>query len=272
MISIENKYLIVVVLLLFISYVSLKYVKKNISYVTNKLTVDNGKNKKIVTLINNKIIENIDSNIFDTYIKSIKKNIVNLSYNIPPNECDKLKKYLDLSKKSITDSIDELNKTECSEYITKTIDIDLLNMRNDLESKLNVNDDDNYINNTKSNIIDLLIDMELLTSLMKNSKCKKHKIDITWVDSFIKQLYDKKCNNEQFTNEVYLAPEISIYENISKLKPISLKHDKYMSDSKTKILRETELDKSIADSSYMNRASPYKYLPIETSSRVSIFK
>ena len=62
MISIENKYLIVFVLLLFISYVSLKYVKKNISYVTNKLTVDNGKNKKIVTLINNKIIENIDSN------------------------------------------------------------------------------------------------------------------------------------------------------------------------------------------------------------------
>lgn len=273
----EYKYLCVSIILLMISYYFLKFTKNNMFYISNINEIENNKFNKTVYLKNNNELE-VDSNLFEMYMGKLKNNIIKTSSNITNEECRGLKKYLDKSKSILNREIDNIKKYDnnfCTNEFDRLINLNVVEYRKKIDKELNIHNSDklknesnnlNKVDELKDKIIDILVDIEIISYLIRNTSCKRNEVDISYINTLLQQIYNTKCNSvdntvDHFTSNNFESP---IYNIISDTNSINIDKDNIESDTKNKNnkmgILEDVVD-SIKYTSYTNQPSPMKYMP-----------
>ena len=274
--DIEHKYLCISIILLIISYYFVKFTKNNLDYISNINDANDNKFNKTIKFKKNNKYEELDSNLFEMYINKLKISLIKLSSNITNKECQDLKKYLDKSKvilsreiENIKDNSKKYDKDFCKDEFNRLIDLNIVEYRKKLIKENNISNI-NKIDNLKEEIIDILIDMEIISYIIRNTSCKKNKIDISYIDVLLHQLYNTKCNSIDNTIEQFVSNdfELPIYNSISEQNSINISNantiDNTKSDAKNKnnkmgILEDVK--DAIKYTSYANHPSSIKYMP-----------
>ena len=277
--TIEQKYLTVSVVILVISYCLLKFTKKNMHLITNIKDLENTQYNKTVNLKTCKDSLEVDSNIFEMHMTRLKNNIINISNNMTSNDCRNLKKYLQKSGVNLKKNISEIKKNDkdfCSDEFNRLMEINILNYKKELEStfymsnkRTSISDKDD-IEDLKDKIIDILIDMEVVSFLIRNTSCKRNMVDISYVDNLLAQIYKSKCDGvEHFISTMdddkYFKDQTTINYDIDDITAVKDgTHNIIMLGKNNNSIpnRFTELDQAITDTSYQNRPIPERYLPV----------
>jgi hypothetical protein len=276
--TIEQKYLVVSIIILIISYSLLKFTKKNIHLITNIKDLENTQFNKTINLKTCKDSLEVDSNLFEMHMSRLKNNIIKISNNMTSMDCRNLKKYLqtsDINLKKTINEIKENDKDFCTDEFNRLIDVNILNYKKELESTFymsNKNTSKSDKDNTedlKDKIINVLLDMEVISFLIRNTSCKRNKVDISYIDNLLAQIYKSKCGSvENFISTLdddkYFKDQTAINYGIDDiLGDVDNSHQgRMIGKSNTKIPnRFTDLDQVISDTSYQNRSIPERYLP-----------
>jgi hypothetical protein len=278
-VSVEEKYLIVSVIILILSYCLLKFTKKNVHLISNINDLQNTQYNKTINLKTCKNSIEIDSNLFEMHMNRLKNNIFNISNNMSAMDCRGLKKYLQNSNINLKKNINSIKKNDkdfCSDEFNRLMDINIINYKKELESKYNLTNkittksDMDSAEDLRDKIIDVLIDMEVISFLIRNTSCKRNKVDISYIDELLAQIYKKKCNSvENFVSNLnddkYFKDQTSINYEMSNIFEVNDKNQQGIMLGKNKKNsihnRFTDLDQPIISTSYQNRPIPERYLP-----------
>jgi len=280
-ISIEEKYLIVSIIVLIFSYCLLKFTKHNVHLISNIKELENTQYNKTINLKTCKKSIEVDSNLFEMHMSRLKNNIFNISNNMSSIDCRNLKKYIQNSNVSLQKNINTIKKNDrefCSDEFNRLMDINIINYKKELESKFYMTNknttksDKDSAEDLRDKIIDILIDMEVITFLIRNTSCKRNKVDISYIDKLLAQIYNDKCGSvENFiatmSDDKYFKDQSSINYNINDI--IAVKDEsnegRMLGKNNNRISnRFTDLDQPIENTSYQNRPIPERYLPYNT--------
>lgn len=174
-------YLIISIIILFISYAALLNVKENI--VIKKTA------KPYILLQTDSDIIKIKPDIFDIHLQHLKDKLFVLNNNFDKANCPRIKKYLE-------DSHYDLQKfiLENGGEVDEASEIDLIS-RNLLNNKGLVHTQLNKVNPNHNRIIllNIIRDIEMLSFLIRDSTCPNGKLELINLHKLIEELYKNNC-------------------------------------------------------------------------------
>jgi hypothetical protein len=178
---------------------------------------NNLKNNIIVVQTENDIIK-LDPDMFDIHINRLKNNLILLNKNFTENNCENIKKYLDKSNDDMKNFIKMQNSSSklnvddefCNIENNNIIDSWLSQEKEMLEKKLvNKNNllynESTKIDEFRLSILNIIIDIEIITFLIRNSLCKNSKINLINLHKLIAEMYNDYCVNNKDTNKNNIA-------------------------------------------------------------------
>lgn len=226
-------YLAISVIVLIICYYYLCYTDNKLHI--KKIEKDNIESKSIkVITLNGEIM--MDPNIFEMHIKRMRGNIFELNKKFTKGDCKNIKNYLDNTKSNINSYININTNNMDPNFCNMNSDIRLVDnnilqeielLRNKL-TKVTENDLNGDISNEsmKYSMLEILIDMDIILSLVRSSMCKNGVLDLLEIDNLIIELYKNNCAqyDSNINTKFNKSPELGMHlipdSNSNNLKKI----------------------------------------------------
>ena len=222
---INFSYLAISVLILFVVYAILKGMKN--SFHKNK----NNMSRNTILVETGKDIMRMQPDIFEVHLNRLKNSLTSLNNTFSDYDCDEIKQYLDSSHNDLQKFI-KLNKNDMSDSDFCTLDSDdiiidryisnereliqrkLMNKGELLQDSRQNEDDDSKQLYFKLQLLDIIVDIEIITFLIRNSVCKNGKIDIVNLHKLIEKMYENNCvknqnaQQQKESNEYFSEPDL----------------------------------------------------------------
>lgn len=204
---------VVVATLIFISIIIIKNSQKTrYKILTEQISPAIG-----VTLITNRGPINLDQGMLDHYLTRLRDNIEYVSKRIDVDRCEEIHDELVKAKNSLKSQIQEKSELGNIEQIAS-----IQEERQKLRTRINAMADIMFENDqnpedTRSILLELIMDVETLLYLTKVIPLEIDSVDIHDVDQVIKLIYETACNSsivEPYTNEDLKPQEDLIDEEI----------------------------------------------------------
>ena len=192
------------IVLLIVTYYILRRTK---SYIHKKELDESDIERKSIRVKTVKGDIYMDPNIFEMHINRMKDNISKLNESLTSKDCKLVKNYLDRAKISARNYINinsnNMKADFCkSNNLFKLINDNVLQERDLLKKKMTSkseqdSEEDNRADHLRSDILELLTDMDIILFLVRSSLCKKGKMDLSLIDQLVLELYRANCEDEQ---------------------------------------------------------------------------
>jgi len=153
------------------------------------------------------IIIKVKPEMLDGHLTTLKDNLMKLNNKITNSKCAELKQFLINAKKDLANFIDTTNidKNKLCHYKNDGIFINkmLAKEKKMLKEKMinrrtmtyNIDDDDETFEELESKmaLVDIILDIEIITFIIRNSLCNDKNINLDKLYKLIEKIYELKC-------------------------------------------------------------------------------
>jgi hypothetical protein len=182
------------------------------------LTTDSTMPREGLTIITNEGVVNLDKLAMNHYLNLMKDNLEYLSRRVDSDKCEKIKKHLINARSSLQEQIlKSLESVDMNQ--PKDIQEELPKIRENIETlrKVMFSNEQNP-DGALDIILNMILDLETLTHLVKSSAYEIKIIDIRYVDQIAKIIYEHACFPEKSSLQT-LPSELTLTEDSFETSP-----------------------------------------------------